>query len=305
MRPCVQEAPVNVGKGGGEMMRILLDAKDLIDIVEHSRPISIDDFRAWLRSSGMQAVLSFTNVNDFVGPTFANNSFLEMRLLLQKIETLPLSYIREGTIIANELREALAAYRENREPFQIDPFVKRWDETGFWENESAVKLLVGMRLDDLVYMARTTIQGYKRFNPGVREYLRDEQSIPKAERRTLKEIFVNRMPDRFAAHRLNTEGIDARSFGEWLWKNPLRSLGLRLFFEAHHMRLRDRSRPFEDGDIADFAHITALPYVDLLTVDKRIADLLSKVFKKIRSNHPQADLSQRVFAKVGNLLAQV
>jgi hypothetical protein len=75
-------------------MRILLDAKDLIDIVEHGRPISVEGFGEWLREKGATAVLSFININDFVGPTFENNIFLDMRLLLQRIETLPLSYIR-------------------------------------------------------------------------------------------------------------------------------------------------------------------------------------------------------------------
>jgi len=286
-------------------MRILLDAKDLIGIVEHSRPIGVEEFGAWLRKKGAAAILSFTNVNDFVGPTFEKNTFLEMRVLLQRIETLPLAYIREGTIIANELREAIAAYREGREPAPLDHYVKRWDETAFWLNESAVQILVGMRLDDIIFMGRTAIQAYKRFNPGIKDYLRREIEIPKEDRWSLKEIFVNRMSDRFAAHRLNASGIDISQFGAWLWKNPLRCLGLRLSFEAHHVRLRDTVRPFEEGDIADFAHIAALPYVDFATVDKRIADLIGKVFRKLRANHPRADLSHKVFAKVERLMVQV
>jgi hypothetical protein len=66
--------------------------------------------------------------------------------------------------------------------------VRRWDETGFWLNESAARILVGMRLDDLVRMARTSIQIYKRFNPGIKDYLRKESEIPNAERWSLKEI---------------------------------------------------------------------------------------------------------------------
>jgi hypothetical protein len=186
----------------------------------------------------------------------------------------------------------------------VDPYVRRWDETGFWLNESAARILVGMRLDDLVYMARTSIQAYKRFNPGIKDYLRQEGENPRAERWSLKEIFVNRMPERFAEHKLDAIGIDIHSFGTWLWHDPLRCLGLRLFFEAHHMRLRDKVRPFEEGDIADFAHIAALPYADFVTVDKRIADLLGKVFQKLRSNHPGADLSHKVFRNVTRLLAQ-
>lgn len=87
-------------------MRILLDAKDLINIVEHDLPVSVADFRQWLRDRDSVAVLSFTGISDFVGPAFPNNAFLEKRVLLQKIETLPVVYIREGTIVQDELRAA-------------------------------------------------------------------------------------------------------------------------------------------------------------------------------------------------------
>jgi hypothetical protein len=61
---------------------------------------------------------------------------------------------------------------------------------------------------------------------------------------------------------------------------------------------------FQDGDIADVAHIAAAPYVDLLTVDKRIADLLGKVFQKLRQRDARADLSGRAFTKLDDLLAR-
>ena len=283
-------------------MRILLDAKDLIDVVEHGLPVTAQQFDSWLRAIGASVVLSFTNVNDFVGPAFENNTFLDIRVLLQRIERMPLRYIREGTIAMNELREALDAYRDQREPNPIDPFVNRWDDTGFWLNESAANILVGMRLDDLVYMARSSIQVYKRFNPGIKKYLEEEHAIPVSERWTIKEIFIRRMPDRVAAYNLDARGVDVGKFATWLWQNPVRCPGLRLSFEAHHMRMRDKSRPFEDGDIADYAHISALPYVDVATVDKRIGNLLKAVFRKLRANHPKVDLSDRVFINVSELM---
>ena len=124
------------------MLRILLDAKDLIDIVEHGRPITVDQFRAWLIDKKAAVVLSFTNINDFVGKAFEQNAFLEMRPLLQSIETLPHTYMQEGMIKINELREALVGYRAGREPSPINPYVRRWDETAFWENASAANILV-------------------------------------------------------------------------------------------------------------------------------------------------------------------
>jgi hypothetical protein len=61
----------------------------------------------------------------------------------------------------------------------------------------------------------------------------------------------------------------------------------------------------QDGDIADFAHIAAIPYADLSTVDKRISDLVSKAFQKLRKNDVRADLSSRVFTKLDDVLARL
>jgi len=283
-------------------LRILLDAKDLIDIVEHGRPIDSSALRQWLRHRSASAVLSFTNVSDFVGPAFEENKFPEMRLLLQSLETLPLVYMREGTIIEEELRAALAAYRTGREPSAVNPFVARWDETAKWEGEAATKILVGMRLDDLVYMARGTIQAYKRAAPILRRQIEDERALPKHEKLSLKQIFVDGVSTRLIAHRIEAGGIDIESFGDWLWQMPGRCMGLRLHFEARHHLAKDHELRFQDGDIADFAHIAAIPYVDVVTVDKRIEDLVRKSLQTLRKSHLPTEPSCRVFRNVESLM---
>ena len=49
----------------------------------------------------------------------------------------------------------------------------------------------------------------------------------------------------------------------------------------------------------------AIPYADLSTVDKRISDLVSKAFQKLRKNDVRADLSSRVFTKLDDVLARL
>jgi hypothetical protein len=283
-------------------MRILLDAKDLINIVEHDFPVSVVDFGQWLRDRDSVAVLSFTGISDFVGPAFPNNTFLEKRVLLQKIETLPVVYIREGTIVQDELRAAMVAFHNATEPIRLTPYVRRWDETAKWEGDAATKILVGLRLDEIVYMARRAIQIYKVEASGIRSYIESERVIPKAERWTLKEMFINRLPDRFGAYKIDPQIFDVKKFGEWLWSEPKRCLGMRLHFESHHQMVNDKSLRFDDGDIADFAHIAALPYVDILTVDKRIDDLLKKVLQKFKATAWAPVLQQNVFRNIGQVM---
>ena len=67
-------------------MRFLLDAKDLIDAIEHNLPIALTDFDQYLRTRGRELVLTSTNVREFVAPLMTDNDFLKMRALLQSLE---------------------------------------------------------------------------------------------------------------------------------------------------------------------------------------------------------------------------
>jgi len=291
------------GRRDNGSVRILLDARDLIDLIEFNRPLDVSAFAAWLNKNRATLVLSLTNVSDFVGPVFDGGNFLEMRVLLQKLETLPLAYIREGSIIMDELSLAAAAYQKGQEPPSLDPYVSRWDETAHWKGESALKPLVGLRLDEIIYMARGTIQAYKRHTTTQRGAIERQRELPDSERMRPRDIFIDSIPRRFADHGIGVPEIDFPTFGQWLWRVPSRCLGFRLHFEAYHQLLKDRSMAFQDGDIADFAHIAALPYADVLTVDKRIADLLGKVLRRLKQCDAKADLSGRVFKRFSDLLA--
>jgi hypothetical protein len=287
-------------------VRILLDAKDLINVVEFGRPVEIAAFDSRLKRNGAVVALSLTSVSDFVGPVFsAGGDWLNMRALLQKLETLPVVYIREGLIIRDELNLALSAYQAGREPSGLDPYVSRWDETGYWEGESEIKVLVGLRLDEIVYMGRRVIQSYKAGTPRLAAKLRWERSLPLSERLPLRDIFVNAIPDRLRAHRIAASAVDLRAFGQWLWSAPSRCPGLRLHFEAYHQIRKDEAMPLQDGDIADFAQIAAIPYADLSTVDKRISDVVRKAFRKLGKNDAKTDLSSRVFTKIDDVLAHL
>ena len=286
-------------------MRILLDAKDLINIVELRRPMSTAEFARWMEQRGAVLVLSLTSVSDFVGPVFSRRGdWLQMRSWLQTLESLPVVYIREGSIIRDELSEALRAYQVPQEPSPANPYVPRWDETAYWEGGAATKILVGLRLDEIVYMARGAIQAYKRYTRGLQSKLAWERSLPPSKRQPLRDIFVNNLPDRLRAYKIDPAGVPLPKFGSWLWNSPLRCPGLRFQFEVYHQLRRDETMRLQEGDIADFAHLAAVPYVHVATVDKRIADLATKASKKLGRNDTRADFSGKLFKNVDEILSR-
>jgi hypothetical protein len=67
-----------------------------------------------------------------------------VRANLQKLETLPIAYMRRGS--DNQGRR--------QEPGPVEPYVSRWDEAADWRGGPvATQILVGLRLDEIVYTA--------------------------------------------------------------------------------------------------------------------------------------------------------
>jgi len=153
-------------------------------------------------------------------------------------------------------------------------------------------------------MARATIQAYKRYARGLQSKLARERSLPPAQRQPLRDIFVNNIPDRLRDHKIEAVGVPLQKFGDWLWRNPLRSPGLRLEFEVYHQLRKDERMPLQGGDIADFAHLAAVPYVEIATVDKRIADLAKKACRKIGKAQARADFSSSIVTSIQEVVSR-
>src|SRR5437867_3439920 len=110
-------------------MLIYLDTKDLINILENSKPYSPNKFQAYLRRCGHALVVSFSHIREISAPLLESSTRNNVMTLLNRLETLPLRFINDGRIDLLELNEALNAFVEKREFSSINPFVNRFDET--------------------------------------------------------------------------------------------------------------------------------------------------------------------------------
>ena len=68
-------------------MRILPDARDLINLTEHGRPVGTEEFCNYLEAHQHQIALSFTNIRELAGPLARRGDFLQVRRWLQALET--------------------------------------------------------------------------------------------------------------------------------------------------------------------------------------------------------------------------
>lgn len=124
-------------------MRILLDAKDLINVVEREAPIGIQALNEFLNKGNHQLVLTFTSLREFAAGFTTDEDFLRLRYLLRKIESLSLCFLKEGGLQEREVLRAYEAFCNGLEPEPTDPY-RRWDFT--LDDRPATEIFVNYRL---------------------------------------------------------------------------------------------------------------------------------------------------------------
>ena len=287
-------------------MRILLDAKDLIDVIEHGKPIPAHGLDKYLRGRNAELVLSFTNVRELVAPLTESNDFLSMRDLLRPIEALPVCYIREAPIPIEELRAALKAFCGGREPQPIQPYVKRWDETFNYPGPSPAQMLVGFTLDEIIFRLwrrdPRTLQHSKSQIKKLRELFEADRSLPQSARLSLEDNFVSTVAKHLKQWSVSSPEKGVEAFARWIYSNPTRCPGLRLNYDTYHELLGNIGAIPKEGDIRDFAHINAVPYVDAVTFDRRITHYCSMVSKKLRKLNSAINYPDYIFSGLKQLV---
>ena len=89
-------------------MRIFLDARDLIELLEGRGPCNLEEFRDRVQRGAHQIVTTPTVVFEVAAPLIHPSSSTGVMQLLNKLETLPIMYIADGQIPPRELKSAIA-----------------------------------------------------------------------------------------------------------------------------------------------------------------------------------------------------
>jgi hypothetical protein len=71
---------------------------------------------------------------------------------------------------------------------------------------------------------------------------------------------------------------------------------LRLGYEVFHKIVRNLTDSIPDSDIPDFSHISCIPYVDAITLDKRMRGYVAQVDQSIGTDH-----SQHVYSNIDEI----
>ena len=258
--------------------------------------MSVDEFAAILRRERWQLVYSFANTCELALP----NDLRETNRRFGILGEFPHSFIRSLPPIRQiEFGHALTAYAHGEEPERADVYAPTWFRTFTYPNQDAdLAAATQMSLSEQVV-------GMARLNPGIfsnkPEHAQNMQSAVDQDRMVTNAVRRNRARFEGAVRLaladaelpIPTSGLT--NFARWLRENPARFPGWRLFEESYLEFCTNIEDAVDLGDLSDWSHVSAIPYVDAITLDRRIAGYTKETSRKLAEQKHDIGYRERVF----------
>lgn len=220
---------------------------------------------------------------------------------LNDLETLPLRYIAEGRVVPLELMEALRAFEENRSYSAIDPFSTRCDDAIQIDGPAPTRFFLRYSLAEIVFtLAQEAPEVFRRREDHaerLREVLEADRRLERhPDSRTRFRTVIQR---HFRLYSLPETG-DLDALADWIYADLERCPGTRLAYEVfQHWRMNQEDLA-SASDFGDFAHLGCLPYVDLISLDRRMRDYVRRAVR----NWP-TDLTRRMVENTHDALSRL
>lgn len=291
-------------------MRILPDTRDLINLTERGKPISTDEFRHYLLSGNHKAVLTLNNVRELAAPlAVGDGDFLRIRRYLQLLEAMPHTYLAEVKVVGIEIQAAVEAFTAGTEYKDVSPYVSRWDDTILTPSGNPAghfKQLVGLRLDNIVYdVYRYHPQAFAPLHEGLPNLIKifqQDRDLLRVGRVPGDEHFIRSIQRHAQYHRVQLPTGREEEFARWVYANPQRCPGLRL----NHEMFREITRNYQDmpevGDFVDLNFVFAVPYVEAITLDRRMREYYSRAARRLVRGGLSVDYRDRLYRDLPSLM---
>ena len=256
-------------------MKLFLDSWILISLLDGRGSPGLDEVRDRLCAKGHQLAVSPTLVFELAAPLSALSTETNVMRRLIDLESLPTAYLADGQIARRELVSAIQAFGDCREYVPVDPYVERFDAAIPLHGSTPTAIYLHHSLPETVL---TIWQEAPEFFRDPIEQLRArieaDRKVPKPPSLAMNFREKLRRDLRLYELREPEGGVDA--FADWIYERPDRCPGTRLNYEVyHHLRRNVGDQP-EASDFGDFAHVRCTPYVDLMTLDRRMADYVRR-----------------------------
>jgi hypothetical protein len=266
-------------------MLVYFDTKDLINIFEKSQPFSSNHLYKILEKGNHKLVFSMSTIMEISEPLLHKNAKTIVTRLLNRIEKLPHTYIHESIIPRLEYMEAVSAFCEGREVLKIDPFARRFDEIVDLNRKPATNIYINYPLSEIVWdlYCYGSLGGLDKYAKKLRSTFEADRAL--SPKPTLEENFIKTVALNLKLHKVKHPTEDIESLAKWIYSNPQNCPSERLSYEVWHKIVKNITDKPEESDLEDFQHIGCLPYVDLLTTDRRMNGYVSQVSASISINY--------------------
>ena len=172
---------------------------------------------------------------------------------------------------------AIAAYASGREYAPIDPYVERLDAAIQTSGPAPTATYLNHGLAETVFTIWQKAPDVFRWPT---EWVQRLQSLMAADR-------ALSTPPRLDRHFREKLRRDLRLYSipeppsvddvaDWIYGSPTHCPGVRLVYETYHHLRRNLGDNPSASDFGDFAHVQCVPYVDLITLDRRMADYVRR-----------------------------
>ena len=280
-------------------MKIYLDAKDLINILQNRGPCKPDQLNESLRRGNHQLVLSFETVCEISAPLANPGAKTNVMTLLNCLEEMPINFFHPS-IECLELKEALGAFFAKRECKVLLPFVPRFDQAVDPNARPATAIFIKYSLAQTVWDLHCydALKGLESYAPKMRLLFATDRNLKAPP--TLKAHFAIVIERDLKSCKLSCSDVSIQDFASWIYENPNRCPSTRLGYELWHQIGKNKTDPLEDSDMEDYQHVLCLPYVNLMTLDKRMHHYVSQAAASMG-----LDYGERIFRLVQDVLCRL
>jgi len=294
----IDEKEIDSGTLCSLAMRIYLDSKDHIVLAESFSTAETDAFEAVLHRGSHQLIFSMHNIMECCAPIIQSTNRNSVMRILNRLESMPHMYVAEAKIPAIELMEAVKAFSEGREYSVVNPFVARFDEVISPFSRPATHDYIRYGLAHTIF--ELWQEDPELFQPYIAES-RQLETIRTSDRsrsdyQQHDHNFSNTVARDLRLYNIAFAQESVNDLAAWIWASPSRCPALRLGYEVFHKIVRNVTDSGEESDIPDFAHVDCIPYVDVITLDRRMRGYIGQADRSMGTAY-----SQKLFADVNGV----
>jgi len=235
-----------------------------------------------LAAEGHKVVVSFETILEIAAPMILPSSRTNVMTLCRRLETLPLAYLDEPRISVLELKEAMAAFQEQRE-FNlegIDPFVEQFEDCVLTKRRRYT-IIPRHGIGEILFHLWTDdpgiFEGYRKRGKSLESLIQADRALPIKPK--LEDGFVVTVQKDLALYGLAEPSCGVEQFARWIYRSPSRCPGIRLKYEVYHLIRRNVAAKVRPSDIVDLARIASIPYVDIFIADAAMRAYASQVIR--------------------------